>query len=250
MQDNNAHERLDGATAARLARLGARPVDTAGLERRIEQAMAAEMDGPAPSMPTAWRRWWRPITSAAAAILIAVTIGWLALDGGTSSAMAAPAGLAQLHYDVANGLAPHLKVSNAAGLAQLHYDVANGLAPHLKVSNVDQANQLLADQFNGVVPVPELPGIMMSCCLRQHAGTMLTCALIERDGRLITVAIADGAKLHSPRGKTIMRGGRSFIAHTANGINMVMAHEGDRWLCVMGEVDFDELADVAVEIRR
>jgi len=227
MQDNNAHERLDGATAARLARLGARPVDTAGLERRIEQAMAAEMDGPAPSMPTAWRRWWRPITSAAAAILITVTIGWLALDGGTSSAMAAP-----------------------AGLAQLHYDVANGLAPHLKVSNVDQANQLLADQFNGVVPVPELPGIMMSCCLRQHAGTMLTCALIERDGRLITVAIADGAKLHSPRGKTIMRGGRSFIAHTANGINMVMAHEGDRWLCVMGEVDFDELADVAVEIRR
>jgi hypothetical protein len=136
-----------------------------------------------------------------------------------------------------------------AGLAQIHYDVANGLAPHLKVSSVEQANQLLADQANGVVPVPELPGVMMSCCLHQHAGTTLTCALIETDGRLITVAIADGAKLRSPHGKTITRDGRQFVAHTANGINMVMAHEGDRWLCVMGEVDFEQLADVAADIR-
>ena len=234
MPNNDDHDRLDTATSARLARLGARPVDTTGLQRRLEQAMAGQvMPGrrsaaglESPSLPAAWRRWWRPITSAAAAILIAVTIGWLALDGGTSSAMAAP-----------------------AELAQIHYDVANGLAPHLKVSSVEEANQLLADQSNGVVPVPELPGVMMSCCLHPHAGTTLTCALIERDGQLITVAIANGAKLHSPQGKTLTRGSRRFIAHTANGINMVMAHEHDRWLCVMGEVDFEQLADVAVDIQ-
>ncbi len=201
-------------------------MDTTGLERRFEQVMATEVDSPAPSIPGAWRRWRRPITSAAAAILIVVTIGWLALDGGTSSAMAAP-----------------------AALARIHHDVANGLAPHLKVASVQEANELLADQSNGVVPVPELPGVMMSCCLHQHAGTTLTCALIESDGQLITVAIADGAKLHSPSGKTITRGDRQFIAHTVNGINMVMAPEGDRWLCVMGEVDFEQLADVAADIR-
>jgi hypothetical protein len=90
---------------------------------------------------------------------------------------------------------------------------------------------------------------MMSCCLHQHAGVTLTCALMERDGQLITVAIADGARLHSPHGRTIARGDRVFIAHTANGINMVMAHESDRWLCVMGEVGFDQLANVAAQIR-
>ena len=30
---------------------------------------------------------------------------------------------------------------------------------------------------------------------------------------------------------------------------MVMAREDDRWLCVMGEVDFEQLADVAVDIQ-
>ena len=231
MRNNDHDDRLDSATSARLARLGARPVDPTGLERRLDRASAAEVGSAstaAPkdrSMPAAWRHWWRPVTSAAAAIVIVVTIGWLALDGGTSPAMAAP-----------------------AELAQIHYDVANGLAPHLKVSSVEQANQLLADQSTGAVPVPELPGDMTSCCLHQHAGTTLTCALIERDGQLITVAIADGAKIHSPHGKSITRGGRKLIAHTTNGINMVMIHQNDRWLCVMGEVNFDELADVAERI--
>ena len=231
MRNNSAHDRLDRATSERLAKLAARPVDTSRLEQRLEAAMCeAVVKDTDPARPiikiAAWQRWWRPVTSAAAAILIVVTIGWLVLDGGTSPAMAAP-----------------------AELAQIHYDVANGLAPHLKVSSVDEANQLLADQSNGVVPVPELPGVMMSCCLHQHAGTTLTCALIERDGQLITVAIADGAKLHSPQGKTITRNGRQYIAHTANGINMVMAHEGNRWLCVMGEVDFEQLVELAAAIK-
>jgi hypothetical protein len=135
-----------------------------------------------------------------------------------------------------------------AALAQIHFDVAKGLAPHLEVSSVDEANQLLADQSNGVVPIPELPGTLKSCCLHPLAGTTLTCALIERDGQLITVAIADGATIRSPHGKTITRGDRQFIAHTANGINMVMAFKGDRWLCVMGDTSTEQLLDVAARI--
>ena len=99
------------------------------------------------------------------------------------------------------------------------------------------------------MPVPQLPGAIRSCCLHQHASTTLTCALIDLDGQLITVALADGAKLHSPQGKTITRDGREFIAHTANGINMVMTTEGNRWLCVMGDVTTEQLMEVAVNIR-
>jgi len=231
MNHHDVHDRLDQATSARLAKLAARPVDTSRLESGLEAALREAVAEDAASnqpvfMLAAWRQWWRPIASVAAAVLIVIAIGWLALDGGTSPAMAAP-----------------------AELAQLHYDVANGLTPHLKVSSVEEANQLLADQSNGVVPVPELPGVMLSCCLHQHASATLTCALIERDGQLITVAIADGAKLHTPHGTTMIRGNRQFIAHTANGINMVMAHEGDRWLCVMGEATFDELVEVAAVVK-
>jgi len=207
--------------------LASRPVDMSRLERRLEQALHQETIQELSTSPLPWQRWWQPITTAAAAILIVVTIGWLVLEGGTSPAMAAP-----------------------AELAQIHFDVANGLAPQLKVSSVAEANRLLADQSDGVVPVPELPGALRSCCLKQHAGTMLTCAFIELDDQLITVAIADGAKLHSPHGKIITHDGKQFIAHTANGINMVMAHEADRWLCVIGDVTTEELVKVAVDIRR
>lgn len=226
MTPPNHEDRLDRATSTRLAKLATRPVDTSRLEQSLEQALRSETGREPDASPLPFRRWWRPITTAAAAILIVVTIGWLVLNGGTSPAMAAP-----------------------AELAQIHFDVANGLAPHLKVSSVAEANRVLADQSNGIVPVPELPGVLLSCCLHQHAGTTLTCALIELDGQLITVAMADGAKLHSPHGKIITRDGKQFVAHTTNGINMVMATEGSRWLCVMGDSPTQDLLDVAVDIR-
>lgn len=226
MKQSDHQDRLDRATSARLAKLASRPVDTSDLERRLDQALSHESIHESGKPALRLQAWWRPITAAAAAVLIVVTIGWLALDGGASPAMAAP-----------------------AELAQIHFDVAKGLAPHLEVTSVAEANRLLADQSNGVVPVPQLPGAIRSCCLHQHASTTLTCALIDLDGQLITVALADGAKLHSPQGKTITRDGTEFIAHTANGINMVMTTEGNRWLCVMGDVTTEQLVDVAVDIR-
>lgn len=231
MNHGSPQDRLDRATSRRLARLAGRPINTARLERRMEAVLREATRADATTDATrfiaaAWARWWRPAASAAAAILIALTIGWFALNGGTSAALAAP-----------------------AALARIHHDVAAGLAPHLKVSSVEEANQLLADQASGVVAIPELPGVMLSCCLHQHGSATLTCALIEQDGRLITVAVADGARLHSPRGQTFRRAGRDYIAHTANGINMVMTHDDGRWLCVMGETTSDVLLDVAVQIR-
>jgi len=226
MTHSDEQERLEHATSARLARLANRPMDTSHLESRIERSLHDSTEDESTPLSLSWRRWWRPVASIAAVLAIALTIGWLLIDGGTSPAMAAP-----------------------TELAQIHYDVARGLTPHLKVSTVAEANELLARQADGMVPVPDLPGAMKSCCLHPYAGTTLTCALIEQDGQLITVAVASGKMLHSPEGTAIHRGGRQFTAHAANGINMVMAHEGDRWLCVMGEADTEQLIEIAVDIR-
>ncbi len=224
MSNANRQDRLDRATAARLSKLAGRQINTQSVEEWVEQSLQPPVMQK-PVRVLAWRPWWRPI-SAAAAILIAVVVGWMMLDGATSPAMASP-----------------------TELARIHFDVANGLAPHLKVSSVAEANRLLAEQSGGALPVFELPGEVRSCCLHQYAATTLTCVLIERDGHLVTVAIAEVAKLHSPEGKTMTRDGRVFVAHTANGINMVMAHKGTRWLCVMGDVPTDELVAIASEIQ-
>lgn len=225
VSDANRQDRLDRATAARLSKLASRPINTQRLEDWVEQALRELPIQEQKTSPFFRRMRWRPIMTAAA-IVIMVAIGWLVLGGDTTPVMAAP-----------------------ADLARIHFDVANGLAPHLTASSVAEANRLLSNQSNGALPVPELPGEILSCCLHQYAATTMTCVLIKREGKRITVAIAEGAKLHSPDGKTVNRDGKEFIAHTVNGINMVMTHEGDRWLCVMAEVATEELIEVAVNIR-
>lgn len=219
------HDRLEQATASRLTRLAGRPVDTTNLAQQLTLAMESQTAA-LPNRRTGWQAWWRPITAATAAIVIVAVVGWFFTSSGPAPAMAAP-----------------------AYLAQIHHDVVNGYGPNLKVASVEEANQLLADQANGVVEVPELPGMMMSCCLHEHEGTTLTCALIELDGRFVTVAIADRSKMHSPKGRLIERGGRKFTVHQANGITMVMTNRDNRWMCVMGQVNESLLIDIALGIN-
>lgn len=224
MSGTDHQDRLNRATSARLSKLAGRSVDTQSLEEWAEQALQGRVMGEA-ERPVFWKLWWRP-TSAAAAILILAVTGWLVLSNSATPALAAP-----------------------TELARIHFDVANGLAPHLKASSVEEVNRLLAAQANGAMEVPELPGNIKSCCLHQYAATALTCVLIEQGGELITVALANVAALRTPEGQPISRGGKEFIGHTVNGINMVMAHEGNRWLCVMGEAGIDALVEVAEGIR-
>lgn len=227
MKEGSKKDRLDLATAGRLAKLASRPVDTSRLERKLEIAMGLESDGQVNPPPLGGgAAWWRPLLSVAAAVLIAVSVGWLVLQPGASTAMAAPAELAQIHFEVINSLTPH----------------------HL-VSSVEEANQLLADQSAGFIELPPLPGTVQSCCLHEVAGETLTCALIEHDGQLITVAIAEAGDLHSPEGQALERNGRIYTIHKANGITMVMTNESGRWLCVMGEIEAEALVNIATEIE-
>lgn len=224
MNGTDNQDRLDRATSARLSKLASRPVNTQSLQEMVEQALHDQVRR-VPARLALLRPWWRP-TSAAAAVLIVAVTGWLVLSKSAAPALAAP-----------------------TELARIHFDVANGLAPHLKVSSVDEANRVLDAQASGALKVPQLPGQVKSCCLHQFAATTLTCVLIEQSGESITVAMADGATLRTPDGRSISHGGREFIEHTVNGIHMVMAHNGKRWLCVMGEAAIETLVEIAAGIR-
>lgn len=221
MKPQDPHqERLERCTRRRLARLAAMPVDTSRLKRRIEAAIAEQRE-PSPAYQTLLR-WWRPVTSAAAAVIIALTV-WTAVDT-SSVAMAGP-----------------------AQLAQLHYDVTRGLTPALPATSIEEANRLLAEQGAGQV-AGQLPGEVMSCCLQEVSGVTLSCVLIKQDQSLITVVVADGGAMHSPVGEAVERSGRRFTLHQANGINMAMIGESGRWACVMGQVPYEQLIEVAAQI--
>lgn len=224
MSTTDHRERLDRATSARLSKLASRSVNTQSLEEWVEQALQGRVVRGV-AKPVFWKPWWRP-TSAVAAMFVLTVIVWTMINNSAAPALAGP-----------------------TELARIHFDVANGLAPHLKASSVEEANRLLAAESHGALKIPELPGQIRSCCLHEHAGATLTCVLLEQGGELISVALADGAAICSPNGRLVVRAGRTFIAHTVNGINMIMAHEGDRWLCVMGEAPMDTLIQVAEGIR-
>ena len=224
-QDPNPSQ-LDQVTSERLAKLAARPVDTSGLENRLEAALREEAD-PAATTPVARLVLWsRPLIGLAAAVLIVGSVALVVLQPGGAPAMAAP-----------------------SGLAEIHFDVTRGLTPHLEVSTIDEANRLLAQQSTEYVALPPLPGSLQSCCLHQHAGEMLTCAVVEHNGQLVTIAVARGADLWSPEGDALDYRGRTYLVHRANGITMVMHSEADRWLCVMGQTSPEVLAEIAAEIN-
>ncbi|MBN4061235.1 hypothetical protein JYU15_02240, partial [bacterium AH-315-I18] len=133
MNNPNTEDRLNQATSTRLAELANRPVDTSRLAKQLEQVMRDETEHE-PAVLKMPQRFWRP-TSAAAVILIAVMIGWMVIQGSSTPAIAAP-----------------------AGLAQIYHDVTNELSPHAKVSSIQEANRVLAAQASGAMLVPDLPG--------------------------------------------------------------------------------------------
>jgi len=218
--------RLDAATSARLAKLGAMPVDVSRLQAKLRQAMGHERPGATMNI-SRWQRAWRPVSGIAAMFVVAGLIGWLVVSGGSEPAIAAP-----------------------AELAQMHEQASRDVPPMMRATSVDEANQLLAEQLGGSKPLPnQMPGRMHACCLRQFAGTALSCVMIEWKGKMVSVAVADADQLRSPPGRTVERGGRRFTLHHANGVNMVMAGEHGRWLCVMGDAGDEDLLDIAAGIR-
>ncbi len=215
---------LDQVTSERLAKLATRPIDTSHLENRLEAALHDEV-GPTKT-PTGWLMLWsRPLIGFAAAMLILGSVAFVVLQFSGASAMAAP-----------------------SGLAEIHFDVTHGFTPHLEVSTIEEANRILAEQSSDFVALPQLPGNLQSCCLHEHAGKMLTCAVVEHKGQLATIAVARGADLRSPEGDELNFGNQTYVVHRANGITMVMRSEADRWLCVMGQTSPEVLAEIAEEI--
>ncbi|MHB1155837.1 MAG: hypothetical protein ACYC26_03250 [Phycisphaerales bacterium] len=223
---NEPMNRLDAATSVRLAKLGAMPVDVSRLQAKLRRAMGNER--PVATMNISRRRRaWRPVAGIAAMFVAAGLIGWLVVSGGSQAVIAAP-----------------------AELAQLHEQAARDVLPMMRATSVDEANTLLAEQLGGSKPLPnQMPGRMHACCLRQFAGTTLSCVMIEWKGKMVSVAVADADHLRSPPGRTVERGGRRFTLHRANGVNMVMAGEHGRWLCVMGDAGDEDLLDIAAGIR-
>ncbi len=223
-QDKEPLSQLDQATCKRLARLSTVPVDTTRLERRLSEAM------PAPAEPgrsgLRFRGWWRVASAAAAVVAITATL-MFTLVGGPTPAVASPIELRQLHRDI------------LAGRIEL-----------VSVTSIAQANREINTQQRDA---PQIPGFdhiqVQSCCLRDIQGKLVAVVLLDYQGVPVTLVVARGRDFARPMGQSITIGSRTFMAHEVDGVQMVMSHEDDLWLCVMGDSSADDLAQVAAGVR-
>lgn len=223
--DPRQQDDLTTATRLRLQRLAATPVDTSRLVRRLDAALASSESS---TMRTAHAVWTRRIAATAAMLLLAFAAFYV-IDRSAGPVQAEPFELSQLHERLVRG------------------ELAMLAAP-----NVEEANRRIAAQ---VADAPVIPGLaatrelyVRSCCLAEVRGRLVAAVLMEADGWPVTLVVAHARDFAGPVGEVIERDGRRLLAHRLNDLEMVVTRSGDRWLCVMGDVDRQRLVDIAAAI--
>ena len=136
-------------------------------------------------------------------------------------------------------------------LSQLHHDIVAGRIPLTPAETVEQANTWIAEQADSA---PQLPADLghvrvQSCCLADVQGDLVAVAVLQVDQELITLVVAEAPNFAHEMGTVIEIDGRRYLGHELNGVNMMMANLGDRWLCVMGDLGDERLAEIAAEVR-
>jgi len=223
MMPDRSQDELDLATQARLSMVASRPVDTSAVTSRLRAEMAKHraQDRPATFAFPAWaRRLGR--SAVAAAIVVVVTLMFVSSQSG-SAVYAAPAEMVRLHRDLVAGRAPVVPVANAA-----------------------EAKRTIESQWREAPAIPDQwDQNVHACCLRNVQSRRVACILLERDGVPVTVVLARTKDFRSPADDRVEHNGRAYAVHSRDGINMVMAQQGDRWMCLMGEIPQDFLMRVA-----
>ena len=216
------NQRLDRATQRRLARLGTLPVDTSRLEQKLRAAGVPR----AGSSHMVFRRWRDAVAATAAAAAVALMV-LLPLIWGSGPVQAAPVQLGRLHADIVAG---RLKVQ--------------------PVTSIEEANRLIHEQRRDAPYLPGMEGVrIQSCCLTDVQGRLVAVAVLNGQAPKVTLIVAEAPGFAHEMGTAVRIDDRTFWGHEVDGVRMVMSNTDDRWLCVMGDRSYEELAKIAAETR-
>lgn len=216
------HDRLEHATRARLSRLAGVRGDAARVERRL-RAVLAQARPRQPERARLARLWWR--VGGIAAVLAAGAILALALlHAGSQPVVAAPMELVRVHHDMLRG------------------DV-----DAVAVTSFREAGDVLRGKWPQTPRVPQAgDGRITSCCLHALRNRKVACIRLEHLGRPVTVVVGHARDLVcSADHRPMARGGRTYLVHEEEGVNMAMMQVNGRWACVMGDLPLADLVDLA-----
>ena len=208
----------------RLAKLRSAPIDTSELLKSVEAAV------PHPQTRSRFRilNWLSPIRAAAASLLVIGLIVALVISSSSGPVLASPERLAQIHEEV----------------------LGNGGGHVTPVVSVSAANAALAAKWAAAPSIPELPkDHVMSCCIHMMGAKKIACLSFQTDGVLVTMAVAEIKDVKLPDCQMLNVGGVAYHIQSHGQINMLMTQRGGRWICLMGKLPVNRLAELARSLR-
>lgn len=224
-EPNPKRKRMDEATSRRLAKLRMAPVDTSELLKAVQAEIPRSNGGP--------RRlilldWFSPKRAAAASLLIVGLIVALVITSSSGPVLASAEQLAHIHEEVLVGDGSH----------------------STPVDSINAANIALAAKWPGAPSIPELPkDHVASCCIHMMGRKKVSCVSFETDGVPVTMVVAQSADIKLPASDTLTVSGITYHVQAHGDINMVMTQRGGRWVCLMGKLSVNRLAELASSLR-
>ena len=230
--DPDVQQRLDKATARRLARLRTMPVDTSRLEAALRSRIPQH-----PQSRREQRRLtlglapggWKPVRAAAAAVVLLAVAAAALLSTAGGPALASP-----------------------AQMAKMHEDLVAGRIPSVAVDSIEEANRVLAAKSPESPRIPDVPQeqtVQMACCLKNVKDKKVACVLLRGEGVPVTMVVAKAADMRSPESSAVERGGVTYHVQSSGTLNMAMTERHGRWVCMIGELPTERLMDLASKLE-
>lgn len=213
------NEPLDQATADRLAKLRAMPVDTSRLEKRVRRQI------PRPRRFS--NHWLRSLSAAAASLAIVGLIAAVLWNTSGGPVLASP-----------------------ALMAKMHQEIVDGRVPVIQVDSIEQANKVLAGKWPQTPELPQAPDAhVMACCMKSIRDKKVVCVLLKSEGQPLTMTVANASDMKLPQSPSTIRGGAAYYLQSFESLNMVMTERHGRWVCLIGELPAEQIMDIASRLQ-
>jgi hypothetical protein len=218
---NPDSQRLDLATAARLTKLAAMPVDMSQFDRVVQDRIPRKnMSRPV--------EWFKPFRVAIAASLI-FGFGLAAILIGTSGGPV---------------------LASTTELAQLHNELVSRHEPTMQVDSMQAANHALFHEWSEAPKLPNLPNDqVMACCIRSIKSKKVACVLLKCDGERVTMAFANASEMQRPSSPAVTDHGSEYHLQSTSGLNMVTTRRNGLWICLISKFPPDKLIQLASRLQ-
>jgi hypothetical protein len=221
---NKLDDPIDDAVARRLARLRSSPMEAVEFDARLTASLQAA--GRSSGLLRLWPM-LTPVRAVAAVFLVGLTLLFAFVVLNPRPALATP-----------------------QRLAAIYADAVGGNAHSTKVTTIEEARAALRRKWPDSPIVPDVSDMqLMHCCVHEVGRKQMACITFEVDQQPVTLAIASSSDIRAPHGNVQTIHGRDYRVGSAGGVNMVMSERDGSWMCVMGRLPLERLAELSDEIR-